>query len=430
MAYAALLLYVAILFIRPQEWAPLVHGWPLEKITMALALVTWLGSITTTGWRVKAVPQNLLMLGLFAGILMSHISHTYFQATVDSFQDFGKIVLVFFLVSSLLTSPRRAKGLILVMILGGLFMAWDGITQWRTSTPLQAGMGITGTIPLIYEERVRVRSSGIFHDPNDLALILVTVLPFLITNVWRSGHNLIVRILSAAACVPSVLCVFYTNSRGGWLALGTMLMVYVAIHARRRKLGMIIAVLVFVAIFSLGPSRLGALSSSEESAHERIIAWGEANQMLKANPLFGVGWGLFRDFTEENMVAHNSFAQCWGELGMFGYFFWLALVIASFKDSWALANVTGDYPEAPEYEQLGKTAFASFAGFIAAAMFLSRTYVIPLYVMFGLVAGLRTAYEREHGPLDRAFQNRQLRWVAVAAVVSVPALWLMIRASG
>ena len=64
--------------------------------------------------------------------------------------------------------------------------------------------------------------------------------------------------------------------------------------------------------------------------------------MLKANPLFGVGWGLFRDFTEENIVGHNSFAHCWGELGMFGYFFWLALVIASFKDSWAMGNAESD----------------------------------------------------------------------------------------
>ena len=63
-------------------------------------------------------------------------------------------------------------------------------------------------------------------------------------------------------------------------------------------------------------------------------------------------------------------------------------------------------------------------------MFLSRTYTLPLYVMFGLMAALRTSYERNHGPLEHAFQKRDLRSVAVAAVLSVPALWLMIRVSG
>ena len=58
--------------------------------------------------------------------------------------------------------------------------------------------------------------------------------------------------------------------------MGAMLMVYVAVHARRRKLGLVLAALVFLAVFSLGPSRMGAMSISEESAHERIMAWGEA----------------------------------------------------------------------------------------------------------------------------------------------------------
>ena len=394
-----------------------------QQLTMGIALATGLGTILFAGWRMGSAPQNWLMVGLFAATLMSHISHGYAQATVDTFQDFGKIALVFFLVSSMVSDLRRAKGLIFIMIIGCLFLAWDGIRQWNT------GVGITGAVPIIEEGQVRVRATGIFEDPNDLALMLVTMLPFLMTDIWRRGHNILVRALAVAACVPMVFCVFYTNSRGGWLALGTMLMVYVAIHIRRRRLGVVVAALVFLAVFSVGPSRMG-LGTSDESSHERLMAWGEANQMLKANPFFGVGYGLFRDYTEENLVAHNSFAHCWGELGMFGYFFWLALVIASFKDAWALSKVTGEEPDIGGYEQLGKTAFASFAGFTAAAMFLSRTYSLPLYLMFGLVAALRTGYESAHGPLPGAFQKRDLRWVAVTAVVSVPVLWIIIRVSG
>jgi len=56
--------------------------------------------------------------------------------------------------------------------------------------------------------------------------------------------------------------------------------------------------------------------------------------------------------------------------------------------------------------------------------------VVPLYVLFGLVAGLRTSYESVHGPLEHGFQKHDLRYVALAAVVSVPMLWLFIRISG
>ena len=430
MAYAALLFYVVILFVRPQEWVHALYGMRLQQFTIGVALATWLGSLATSKWRLKAVPQNMLMLGLFAAALMSHVRHTYFSATISTFQEFGKIVLVFFLVSSLVTSLPKAKGLILVMALGALFMAADGITEWHT------GVGFTGVTPVIYHGQVRVRSSGIFHDPNDLSLMLVTILPFLMTYTWRRGHSMPIRALSGAACVPLALCIFYTNSRGGWLALGTMLMMYVAIHMRRRKLGVIFALVVFLIVFSLGPSRLSALSTSEGSAHGRIMPGAPPTRCSRATRSSVSAGACLLTTRKTAWWPTTPLRTAGGSWGMVGYFFWLGLVIASSKDCWALSTLkvddleTEENVEKAQYEQLGKATLAAFAGFMAAAMFLSRTYVVPLDVLFGLVAGLRTSYESVHGPLEHGFQKHDLRYVALAAVVSVPMLWLFIRISG
>ncbi len=153
--------------------------------------------------------------------------------------------------------------------------------------------------------------------------------------------------------------------------------------------------------------------------------------MLKASPLFGVGKGMYGDFSEHGLVAHNSFVHCWAELGLFGYFFWLGMVIASAKDGWALskAQPVGE-DDAAELSRLGRAGFAGLAGFMAAAMFLSRTYVAPLYILFALLAALRQIYEANCGPLQAAFQPRDWKLVLAAELVSIPALYVAVRALG
>ena len=218
MAYVALLLYVAILFLRPQEWkGSFLYNTPIQEFTMGAAIATWLGSVLISRWKMKDAPQNWLLVGLFAAAVISHMSHTYFDAAWSTFKEFGKIAIVYILVSSLLTDVRRAKGLILVMVVGCVFLACVGITEWNSSTTITTGEGIfpgtagegilTGAKPVWQETQWRVRGTGIFEDPNDLALALVTILPFLMTNLWRRGHGLMY-----GCCRPALVCRWFSAS--------------------------------------------------------------------------------------------------------------------------------------------------------------------------------------------------------------------------
>jgi hypothetical protein len=77
--------------------------------------------------------------------------------------------------------------------------------------------------------------------------------------------------------------------------------------------------------------------------------------------------------------------------------------------------------------RLARAGLAGLVGFLVAGFFLTRTYHLPLYVLFGLFAGMRNTYEREVGTLEGAFAMRDCRYVAVAELLSIPALYVMIR---
>ena len=475
MAYGALLVYVALLFIRPQEWISFIYGWPILDFVTAAAVVTWLGSIKGSRWRLRDAPQNWLMLGLFAAVLMSHVAHTYFAAFTWAFQEFGKVVLLYFLVVSLVDSVSKARTFVSTIILGCLFLsAWGLYQAWSPDH-----FGFASFSPdfraVHQDETWRVRALGIFNDPNDLALMLVAVLPFLLSDALSSGRSPGARIAAAGAAVPMLWCIFLTNSRGGWLALGVMLAAYAAIHLRSKQVGVALGLVVFLAIFSLGPSRVG-MTTDDESSHGRWAAWGEGNRMLKQWPAFGAGQGRFTEFSDHSRVAHNSFVHCYAELGLFGYFFWFGLVVASLKDGWALSrdslqaavdarSASAQKPSAAarspaswampamagspvhsdlspgnrreveetaqadaiELRRLAKAGTAGLVGYLAAAFFLSRTYNVPLYILFAFLAASRTMYEKRVGTLPHAFVRRDCRYVLAGELASVPAIYLLTR---
>lgn len=442
MAFLFVMLYVAILLIRPQEWVTWMRGFPILDFVVGGALITWLGSMKKLD--LKAAPQNLLMAGLFVAVLMSHVRHTFLAFLIRDFQDFGKIVIVYFLVATVVNSVRRFRWLVFMLIAGALFMSWHGILQ--AHSPGHAGFG--GAAAIIKPDTVRVRAFGRFHDPNDLALMLVAVLPFLFSIAANREEAPPARFVCAAGMIPLVYCIYLTNSRGGWLALGVAVVTYVFLILRNKKVAAVMAVAAFLAVFVLGPSRIGTISADEGAARGRLMAWGTGNKLLKRYPVFGRGSHRFTEFSSDGRAAHNSFLEAWAELGLFGYFFWLGLGIACSKDAWAFSRLeTGDtegedgrnggssndaaYEEGEadirQMKRFGVASLSGLMGFYAAAFFLSRTYVEPLYVMLAMVAALRTTYEREKGPLEHGFTLADSKYILAAELISIPALWLLIR---
>jgi O-antigen ligase len=155
---------------------------------------------------------------------------------------------------------------------------------------------------------------------------------------------------------------------------------YFVRRTKKYILGSILGSVGAAAIFLLGPSRKAIINVEEASAYNRVELWYEGILMMKSNPLFGVGYGMFTDQLPQ--TAHNSFILAGAELGFVGLFFFVGLIYASFK---ALSLVQRADVRLETY---ATGLQAALIGYCTAAFFLSRTYVILPYMLFALSGSL------------------------------------------
>ena len=117
---------------------------------------------------------------------------------------------------------------------------------------------------------------------------------------------------------PLVLCVYaisLTQSRGALLAL--LAGVSVLLIARYGwRTAALLGVVVVPALLFLLAGRQTDLSTGGGTAQDRIQIWSDAVMAWRDAPLFGVGRDVFGQ--QEGFVAHNSYLQCFVELGLFG----------------------------------------------------------------------------------------------------------------
>lgn len=154
------------------------------------------------------------------------------------------------------------------------------------------------------------------------------------------------------------------------------------------------------------------------------MQWGYGNEFLKQNPLFGIGYQRWLDYSDQ--VAHNSFVTCYGELGLFGYFFWFSLLWLVLRSVYRIARLK---PLDRNTRRLAVGLLAALVGFYASAFFLTRTYNPFLYLMLGLGMGLIRYVDRQPccpaGYLD--ISRRDLGQSMLMALASIPFIWILAR---
>jgi O-antigen ligase len=150
-------------------------------------------------------------------------------------------------------------------------------------------------------------------------------------------------------------------------------------------------------------------------------------QMLRESPIWGVGFSNFLDHHE--IVAHNSFVHCFAELGLIGYFLWLATIVATF---WLLQRAGSIGSDAPRENELTRWAGAlelSLASFLVGALFLSRTYGVSLFFLLGLSAAF-VGVARRTTAAERRWSIPALRLITVTGalvVSSIVTTYLIVR---
>ncbi len=393
MGFFLTLVYIIIIYVRPQEFIADIQGWPILTYLagICISVVFLEGSFTADKFRRSAL--NWLIVLFWAALAVSQIANLWFGGAVQAFEKFSKVVIVYFLILFTVDSWARLKVLMWTMILLATFLATQAIIIFYTGEGLVGGHTILrqGSI-------VQAQGIGIFDDPNDLALNMVPMVSFLLpafhrgflSRTWLTGLILL---------IPLVTGIAFTRSRGGILGLAAVGWYY--LHQRVGKIAGVVGLMALLSLLMAIP-RMDQLSAQEDSARSRLDHWSYGLELLKHNPVFGVGTDNFTD--DYPQTAHNSFILVIAETGLLGGVIWVALIFGSFRELFLMRR-EGRAP--PFMESLAQSLAGAWFGWLVCAFFLSQTYKFLSFILMGMTVAALNALARDGVTVENSWGPKQ-----------------------
>jgi hypothetical protein len=459
MGFALSILYLVTSYLSPATlFGPLAAA-HIELILGVLILSVSLPAMIRS-FALKT-PQSLALIGLaFAVILSVLIGMRWAGGGVQAFLVFMPNALAYFFVCLHCDSKKKLKALILMLLFVCFFViARGGIDLLHgVSEDDPAISASTGSVdqdlwnsehPYVFEmhsdsgDRIyRLRGLGLINDPNDFGQLIVCVIPLMFI-FWRAKkipQNLAFVIFPVSALLFGLIL---THSRGALVAL-----MAVAVVAARRRIGTLPALMLAGVLFAAAMALhfTGGRDISATAGEDRTALWGESLQLFKSHPLFGVGFGQLPEYLGH--TSHNTVAVCAAELGLFGLFFWSMFMFATVKDALVVAspgNVSEGEPVVAEAElfpqaartietidkaeinNLGRLVVLSLTGFLVGGLFLSRAFVLTLFLLGGMAEVVYEMALQRGMVAPRMPLRRLLPYSGGLAVLLVLGLYIMLR---
>jgi hypothetical protein len=407
--------------------------------------------------------QVLALMGLAVAVFMSGlIGRHWAGGGVKAFFSFIPNAMAYVLVCLHCTSKKRMQVLVLMLFLVCVNIIAHGYNDLRQGVPANApppGMALGGPVevgatasPYLLRQMnneehwtYRLQGLGEINDPNDFGQLLVCIIPLMFI-FWRT-RNFLTNILFVFLPVSVLLFgVFLTHSRGALVALTAL-----AILAARRRIGTVPALVLAGIMFAgaLAFNFTGGRDISASAGEDRTALWGEGIALLKSHPLFGVGFGDLWEFTESYLTAHNSVIVCAAELGVFGLFFWSLYLFSTMRDAIAVASPqqVSESDQIPteddldqrarwrielldkeEINRLGRLLVLSLTGFLVAGWFLSRAFVMTLFLLGGMAEAFYEMAVKRGMIAPRMKLARVLPYSGGLAICLILMMYIMVRA--
>ncbi len=315
--------------------------------------------------------------------------------------------------------------LVLLIIVQTVRTAQD----WRTVTGGYGyGVLLAAIYGFIFARSVDGRLAlvgGTFGDPNGFALSLLIGVPFL----WvKAAYANVFKKIFFLGCSTVVFISFAkAGSRGGILALATMLLVMFIVSTASQRVVLCVVACVGVAcaaallpgylraryftIFSPASSSAGLDTSSREQLESDIESSGERRALLfqsihmtLEHPILGVGPGVFAFAAWDErkaetgsggltLVTHNTYTQVSSETGLPGFFFFMGAVILSLK--YTLSDYRALVRAGSDMVMLPRNLLLALVAFLVGIFFLSTAYSHFIALLLAFSASLHNVV-RQH----------------------------------
>ena len=330
--YIGLLAFTAVLLVRPQEHVRGLESFHIAEICAFIGIGPMLlHRFARQLPMFRVTPETLGLFGFGLVILATAPFSIWPGGAVGVAFEYLKIVIVFVLMMNTLTTPKRLEQLTWLILLCCGYIAFRAVFDYARG------------VNLVEDGRVAGAVGGIFGNPNDLALNMVTFMPVALMVALTPRHSAIRRLTAAAIAALMLATVVFTKSRGGAVGLGMMLVAVLFLGRKLRPGFTIMAIVAVLLAMPLMPAsfwtRMSTIVDSQQDkfhftgsreARSRLIIEGLAT--FAERPLTGVGAGQFQNYNpperrERWRETHNALIQAAAETGIFGLAAFLFLIV-------------------------------------------------------------------------------------------------------
>jgi putative inorganic carbon (hco3(-)) transporter len=392
--YFGTLVYTGLGFLSPQSltWGTARH-FPVAMLVGAATIVGFM-----LGPEPKRLPRQrelILLLGLWSIFGFSTMFAIEPADATEMLVGVSKVLIVPILCTMLITTDDRLQGLLLVISLslgayaikggafaiasGGNFMVWG-----PENTFLAANNSI-----------------GMAHAMN------VPLLVYLAKRTSRPWLRWLMRAM-AFFSYPAVVCTF---SRGAWIALGVVTLLFV-LRSRHKFLIGGLAGILLLAVLPVLPqllpervvTRYGSLKRYDQdaSAQSRFWNWEMCRRVGMANPVTGGGFQfyslkIYARYYPEFLSAwpgkvwkcHSMWFTVFAEHGFPGFILWIALIVCCFLSLHRLRRAAVASPKGDWIIGHVEMLESAFVAYMVAGSFLDIAYFDMFYYLVAVVIILK-----------------------------------------
>ena len=406
----ALAAYVPFSRVYPGNFGGAITALNLTNVLTGIGILAWLKGARERGATpVPRAPLNLPVV-LFALLTIvaflrggMEMGNWYWEGAISNLKRWLDPFFLYFIFLGSIRRKETMLNLVIVLLKAVLAAALMGFVEHADRLDKYPHGSDQQRIRGISEQANQVGSFYVYYGALFAGLALVR------PRVRRYAYLLVPFLLVVRAAQ-------YTGSRGTLLGMATAGLAILFVRSKPLCLGVMCLMAVVVANPSLLPEgtqrMLGRTFANEretieesldKSAARRLMAWDAALRIIRDEPLFGVGYGLFpvvsTNYNPElkGMDAHNTYLLLAAEMGLPALFTFL----------WILGLVSSEtlrlYRGAPDRFLRGVAlGFAGgLAGLVVVCMFGSRITSFEIFAYFWILAALvvrANALEPAAGP--------------------------------
>ena len=393
-AVAGFLLYILTAIGRITEVFPFLSRLSIGNIAI-LMIVGGLFFASPNSTASLKSNANFRLVVVFVLLAFTSLAYSIWLPMSIEFisKPFPSAVVIFFFAAKVVSNIHLLKKTVTTLALCSAFLAYSALLSYAGG-------------------RLVLESA---YDPNDLALILVSLIPIVLVE-RSNARSAATRLFWTATASCAAAVVVLTQSRGGLVGFAVVALYLVFFgdftsgKVGRNKLRivkrLILLILATIMLFYIAPDdakqRLSTIFSIEDDYNVtaqnegRLAIWTRGLTYFASHP-WGSGIASYPmvdlQMGGRFLAPHNTFVQVIVELGAIAFIVFIMLYWRSIKSLRRLAKSEIAYDDHKSANHIACRKYAvallgTMLGHITCSMFLSHAYYPLMYLVFALAGSV------------------------------------------